>query len=68
MPNEREGCLNKLEDQKKLQNLINGGFKINRRGLEFENRLTITLERRKEQYQVVMKNKLNYIQKQAILL
>ena len=41
--NEREGCPNKKGDQKKMQNLINRGFNINRQGLEFENRLNITL-------------------------
>ena len=42
---------------KKMQNLINGGFKINGRGLEFEKGRTILLKGQKEQHQVVMQHK-----------
>ena len=50
VPSKRES-LNKQRSWKKFQNLINGG------GSEFEKRLKMIIKRRKEQKQVVVKNK-----------
>ena len=44
-------------NRKKFRNLINGGFKINGGGSEFEQRLYMIIQGRKEQKEVVIKHK-----------